>query len=598
MFMLAYRKDIDGLRAIAIIPVVLFHADFKFFSGGYVGVDVFFVISGYLITSLLWNEVSSGRFSFCGFYNRRARRILPALYVVIAVSFGLGYFGMMPDEYKNFGQSAFATTLFSNNMLLAVTSGYWDLASSFKPLLHTWSLGVEEQYYIVFPAVLILIFKIRKVALPSVLAIGLAFSLALACCWVNLSPNTAFYVLPTRAWELLLGALAAAYRPRFLAEKARFATGASILGFLGFLLVVFPFFLYGENTPSPSYTTLVPTVGAFLVILFGHEQSPISRFLGSRALVGIGLISYSLYLWHQPLFAFMRVYCAYPPTLATRCLVMAATAFFAVLSWRFIEAPFRDRKIVGDRMLVLSIAALSAIFLAGGLYLNSTYGMANRVYDRGEKISDMDKRLYNERAFKYKADDFRTGKKRVLVVGNSFARDAVNMIVESLDPNGVELLYRDDLPEDISSSLGRSEGRFFEKASVILFAYEEHDLYAVKQDVAYAKKTGKKVYFLGTKHFGYNLNWIIHIPRAARGNRYNALPEATLRSESLMSNGIPRDNYISMLAPVVVDDAIPITDSEGRMLSADRLHLTKYGALFFGIRVLRQSKFAEAFASK
>lgn len=203
-----YRPEVDGLRAVAVTSVLLFHAGFETFSGGFVGVDIFFVISGYLITSIILGELQKGTFSLIHFYERRFRRILPALYVVILFTIVVGWFTLLPDEYKNLGQSVVATTLYTNNMLLGLTSGYWDLASQFKPLLHTWSLGVEEQYYAVVPLLLLCVWR-RK----GLLGIGLLFlivlSLGFACYFVHLSPSWAFYLLPTRFWELALGAACA-----------------------------------------------------------------------------------------------------------------------------------------------------------------------------------------------------------------------------------------------------------------------------------------------------------------------------------------------------------------------------------------------------
>ena len=194
-----------------MLPVILFHAGFETFSGGFVGVDVFFVISGYLITTIILAELEQGKFSIVNFYERRARRILPALFVIMLVSFILGYFLLMPDEFKNLGQSFVATSLFSNNVLLGLTSGYWDLASEFKPLLHTWSLGVEEQYYVIVPVLLLVFWKIGRGSIVFLLWSIFLASLLFAVWFVNISPKWSFYLLPTRAWEICIGALAAIY---------------------------------------------------------------------------------------------------------------------------------------------------------------------------------------------------------------------------------------------------------------------------------------------------------------------------------------------------------------------------------------------------
>ena len=245
-----YRREVDGLRAVAVVPVVLVHAGFAAFSGGFVGVDIFFVISGYLITNILLRELEANQFSILGFYERRARRILPALFVVMLACMPFAYAWMLPDDLKNFGQSLVATSLFSNNVLLALTSGYWDLTSEFKPLLHTWSLGVEEQYYIFFPIVLMLMWRYAKKSITPLLWVALVASLLLAEAGQRVNPTATFYMLPTRAWEILMGALAAIY----LANGALAKVGPSArqaLSLLGLLLIAGAVLLFGRGHPSP-----------------------------------------------------------------------------------------------------------------------------------------------------------------------------------------------------------------------------------------------------------------------------------------------------------------------------------------------------------
>ncbi len=211
-----YRAEIDGLRGLAVVPVILFHAGIEMFSGGFVGVDVFFVISGYLITTILIEDIENKRFSIVDFYERRARRILPALFFVMLCCIPFAWMWMLPDPLENFGQSIVATTLFSNNILLFVTSGYWDLASEVKPLLHTWSLAVEEQFYVLFPIFLLLTWRFGKKRLFWIIVVLASISLALSeWGWRNLATAN-FYLGPTRAWELFAGSLTA-----FIVQKKR-----------------------------------------------------------------------------------------------------------------------------------------------------------------------------------------------------------------------------------------------------------------------------------------------------------------------------------------------------------------------------------------
>ena len=281
-----YRKEIDGLRAITIIPVILFHAGFEIFEGGYVGVDVFFVISGYLITSLILKEKNEGEFNVLKFYERRARRILPALFFVILTSIPFAYFWMLPDSFENFGQSIVATSVFLNNYLLVLTSGYWDISSEFKPLLHTWSLGIEEQFYIVFPLIIILTWKLGKKWLIGTLIILCLISFALAeygssniskclsvaaCSHHTINPKNSFFLIYMRGWELLIGVLIAFY----LNKKTKTEIKSQInelFSIGGCCLIIFSIFTFDKNTIHPGYMTLMPTIGAALIILFTNRK--------------------------------------------------------------------------------------------------------------------------------------------------------------------------------------------------------------------------------------------------------------------------------------------------------------------------------------
>lgn len=260
-----YRADIDGLRSIAIIPVVLYHAGVSLFRGGYVGVDVFFVISGYLITSILLEDIEKNRFSLELFYFRRAKRIFPALFFLLFISYFLCYYLFVPEDFKRFAKSFVATLLFSSNIIFWRESGYFDINSELKPLLHTWSLSVEEQFYIFFPLFLYFMTKkLRKKLNLTIIAI-FAISLFISIWGVYNKPSATFYLLPTRAWELMLGAILAigVLKP----INTKFAREA--LSFFGFLLIVISIFFYDKNTLFPGYAALLPCLGTFLIIYTG-----------------------------------------------------------------------------------------------------------------------------------------------------------------------------------------------------------------------------------------------------------------------------------------------------------------------------------------
>ncbi|MEO1362183.1 MAG: acyltransferase family protein [Pseudomonadota bacterium] len=361
-----YRAEIDGLRAVAVAPVILFHAGFSMFSGGFVGVDVFFVISGYLITALLIKDIEAGRFSLLRFYERRARRLLPALFVMLAVATAIAWVTLMPKDMADFSQSLLATSLFSSNILFWREAGYFDTASELKPLLHTWSLAVEEQFYILFPPVLYALWRWGRVPMLAVLGLGFLVSLALAQWGAYHKPSSAFFLLPTRAWELLLGSFCALYLHRRACPTGRLPGALAMLGLAG---IVVAFFIYDTTTPFPSLYTLLPTGGAALVILCARPGTWAHAVLSLRGCVGLGLISYSAYLWHQPLFVFARYRHITPPSEAVMLLLCGVVLAVAYLSWRYVERPFRTSQRIGRPALFwfggLGLAACATVGLIG-----------------------------------------------------------------------------------------------------------------------------------------------------------------------------------------------------------------------------------------
>lgn len=362
-----YRREIDGLRALAVLPVILFHAGFEIFSGGFVGVDVFFVISGYLITTIILAELEQGKFSIVNFYERRARRILPALFLVMLVCIPFAWCWLLPSDLKDFSQSLVATSVFASNILFWRERGYFDTAAELKPLLHTWSLAVEEQYYVLFPLFLILFWKLGKRWILVTLGLVLLASLALAQWAAYAKPTAAFYLLPTRGWELLIGAFAAFYLSQ--PNRKDFGNGLSEFGgWLGVVLIFYAVFTYSKATPFPGFHALVPTLGTVLIILFATQQTIVGRFIGNKAFVGIGLISYSAYLWHQPLFAFARSYTFNLLSIQLTTTLIFLSFILAVMSFKYVETPFRVKsKISQIRFFPLSLIGMMFFIFVGAV---------------------------------------------------------------------------------------------------------------------------------------------------------------------------------------------------------------------------------------
>ena len=359
-----YRPDIDGLRAVAILPVVLFHAGLGGLSGGFVGVDVFFVISGFLITRLIREEIDAGTFSLANFYERRIRRLFPALFAMLLLTSLAAIWLLLPADLADFGKSVAATSLFASNFLFWQELGYFGRAAEETPLLHTWSLAVEEQFYVLYP--LFLVFVAARLgrryvaATATVTAVSFLFSVtAVAMHW-----DAAFYLAPSRAWELGTGALLALGAvPAWRTWRVR--TLAALLGAaaIGWSVVV-----YSPATAFPGAAALVPCLGTAAVLWAGSGgRNLVGDALSTRPVVLVGLVSYSLYLWHWPLLALVRYYLVRELTATETSVVLAVSAVAAIASWRFVERPFRGKSGILERrqLFVATLAVMGVIATIG-----------------------------------------------------------------------------------------------------------------------------------------------------------------------------------------------------------------------------------------
>jgi peptidoglycan/LPS O-acetylase OafA/YrhL len=380
-----YRPDIDGLRAVAVLSILFFHMGVERFSGGYVGVDIFFVISGYLITSIIVRELSAGEFSIARFYERRVRRILPALTVVVVVTLLTGLVLLNPAQLEELGRSAVATSVFSSNIFFFLGSGYFDGSSELKPLLHTWSLAVEEQYYILFPFLLMFIAK-RYSGKFGVWLISLGVISLLACiAWTRIDAPVAFYLIPFRAWELLIGSvLALKLLPSPAGTRVRNA-----LALLGMSMMLTSVFVYTPDTLFPGAAAVLPTIGTAFVIHAGSGgKTFVNRALSVKPMVFVGLISYSLYLWHWPVVAFARQYLINEWTDLESVVILIVILLLSTLSWRFVETPFRNRRLFGPRERLFTIfAAVSVVLISASLSMVFMKGYPNR--DTTAPMSDI-----------------------------------------------------------------------------------------------------------------------------------------------------------------------------------------------------------------
>ena len=587
-----YRLEIDGLRALAVLPVIFFHAGFDMFRGGYVGVDVFFVISGYLITSIIINKLEKNQFSIINFYERRARRILPALFFVMLLNIPIAFFTMLPDALENFGQSLVATSLFANNILLYLTSGYWDLASEYKPLLHTWSLAVEEQYYIIFPILMTLLWRFSTKTIIYFFIVLFFISLGFAQ-WESLynseaSLRSGFYLLHTRAFEILIGVFIAFYFKKYDYLKSNIYN--QFLSLIGFILVVYSIFTFNETTPFPSIYTLLPALGTGLLILSTTKETIIYKLLSNRILVFIGLISYSGYLFHQSIFSFMRIVSKNEPTSFLMIFGIVITFFAAYLSYKFIERPFRDFEKMSRKKLLLILSVAFTVIVTSGMILALNNGFNQRIYK-----SDFNKleksKIISSRAYDYKKDNYKSlDVVNLLIIGDSFGRDVVNVILETYQNNKIEIAYSSNLDVcQVNDKIFNTD--ILRESDVIIFASDYSDKNCINELLRKSKE--KEIFFVGTKHFGYNLNWILRINKDSRGMLRNDIIDEAIEEENFLKSIVPEANFISYIDILSIDNKILITNEEGNLISDDRTHLTLSGVKFVGENVFKKHRLSE-----
>jgi len=509
-----YRPEIDGLRALAVVPVILFHAGFHSFSGGFVGVDVFFVISGYLITSIILAELEDGRFSIVNFYERRARRILPVLFFVMAACFPFAWFYLMPVDMKDFIQSLLAVSTFSSNILFWLESDYFDTAAELKPLLHTWSLAVEEQYYIFFPLFLMFTWRMGKAWVLATLVLIFLVSLGMGQWGAYHSPTAAFYLLPTRGWELLIGVFAAFYFNRQVPVLTNVWLN-NLLSLAGLSLIGFSIFAFDETVPFPGVFALVPTVGTLLIILFAQQGTLVNRMLSLKLFVGIGLISYSAYLWHQPIFAFVKYTSFTEPSAELMISLCMGIGLLAYLSWRFVEKPFRNKSVYSRQFIFTSSAVVTMAFISTAGILNLSDGFKSRdIYARsmiggyqpdnrelgadswrylrelsGDENYGVEQNRY-DRTLWFDESDKRM---RLLLVGNSHSKDMFNVLTSS------EMTMSQFQVARFGAEISNIDDNLFESpnyrlADVVMFVsqYKPMDLDVFGQVIERAISDGKR----------------------------------------------------------------------------------------------------------
>jgi len=448
-----YRSDIDGLRALAVLPVILYHAGFDWFSGGFVGVDVFFVISGYLIATIIISEIAEENFSLIDFYERRSRRILPALFFVMFVCLPFSWLWLTPSDLKDFGESLIFVSTFSSNFFFWLESGYFNSSVELKPLIHTWSLAVEEQYYILFPVFLMLTWRLGVSWVLSLLALVFVVSLGIAH-WAITSSDSemissgSFYLLPSRGWELLIGVFVAFYFRHSGFLKSQWVNNT--LSLIGFGLICYSVFTFDQSTPFPGLYALIPTLGTGLLIATTAPNTLVYRILSWAPFVTIGLFSYSAYLWHQPILSFARHRMLGDLTDLWLLALSLLSLLFGYISWRWIETPFRNKSVTTKKFIFVFSAIGILVFSMLGALIQSNDGFNERVsfdqnlinsFDRPKNLNCFDLPISDDpeewgcNLGSYKEDiDF-------ILFGDSHSASLINVVDEVAKSKGLRIFY-------------------------------------------------------------------------------------------------------------------------------------------------------------
>lgn len=556
-----YRPDIDGLRAIAVLSVIAFHMGFL--PNGYLGVDVFFVISGYLITRLIRADMAEGNFNLKSFYLRRIRRIVPLTLMVSAVVLLVGIYGMLPDDLENLAQSVVATNLFSNNVLQAITTrNYWDVVNEFKPLMHTWSLGVEEHFYFIYPLMLLgLATARRRYFLPGLLLLGIV---SLGLNWLPIQDYQKFYWMPFRFYELALGGVVAVVQTRPLA-----------LGFLKpvFLTVLIALLAYRPPwLPAHLGQPFAVAMSVGLMLDGGSSTNITDRLLRSRLMVGIGLISFSLYMWHQPVLAFTRYYFTSSLTPNVVLGVSLLILTLSVFSFVAIERPFRNSRRVGTRMLLIVIATFYIVLLVPSLYIHFKSGVIRDVPEleitTGNIQSGMHAR-FNHSVHQYDRPFSESDKVKVLVIGNSFARDWVNVLLASEHAKRLDISYVAD--PFVHAEFGKRAA----KADRIFYSTASAD------DVAKLGIPISKLTVVGGKSFGVSNGRFYNHGKEGYCDQRTDMEPGTAAANELARNTWG-EKYLDLIGRLMdTKEMVPVFTPSCRFISQDTRHLTSAGAAYF-----------------
>ncbi len=611
-----YRPDIDGLRAVAVLAVVGSHAFPQWVPGGLIGVDVFFVISGFLISNIIFENLDRGGFDFAAFYARRIRRIFPALTLMLAVSISIGWFVLLPEEYQQLGKHVAAGTGFVSNFALWWEAGYFDKSAELKPLLHLWSLGIEEQFYLLWPPIAWLAWK-RKFNVLALMLTLAVLSFGMNLFWIRQDAVATFFSPLTRFWELLAGGILAwaglhapaAIRRAALREPASLAGAAAL---------AFGFWRIDRDLAFPGWWAVLPVMGAVLVIAAGPHAWINRTLLSNRIAIWFGLISFPLYLWHWPLLSFARIFEGGTPSLGVRIALVALSIALAWVTWRFVERPLRAEGNGARKVAILVTAA--ALAGVAGLATYRSDGFARQRFTASE-LSVARAMLpkftgeYVVRRFGELSNaefDEADPRPKLLIVGDSYAQDLVNAIFEGDLGGRVQVVTRQasnvcgnlfvphqafaaHIPANLTDVCAKM--RLYEdenlrarmrQADAVWFAGSWLDWHVPYLAVSLSNArelTGRPVLVFGRKSLGaVSPRTLVKMSERERLHLRNAVSDWQADMNTAMKAVVPADAFVDVQA-ILCGDAVascaPFT-KDGRLITYDGAHLTPDGARLYG----------------
>ena len=615
---ITYRPEIDGLRAIAVGAVILYHSQitifgYQPFKGGFLGVDIFFVISGYLITSIILKELFiTGTFSFKHFYERRVRRILPVLLFVMLVSLPFAWMYLIPSIFVDFSKSILYSLGFSSNLYFHYSGRvYGALGEFFLPFLHTWSLSVEEQYYILFPIVLLVAFKYFRKYLIYILIFGFIVSLCLAEWTSRNYPSTSFYFLHTRIWELLSGSILAYYEIT-KGNRSQNRILNLILPFIGLILISHSILFFNAGILHPSFYTLSPIIGACLIIWFSNKDAVITKILSTKLFVGIGLISYSLYLWHYPIFAFIKINGLVSGSIIGKLILIPVIIFLSILSYLIFERPFRNKKLSFNLILMF----LSIIFIIIIIF-NIKVIIENGFQSRFENLKNINQNYNPDNIYLGKTrmnssqqnlNDFDVKNFNIVIIGDSYGEDLFNSLNLNRNFfNDIKFYYIGNLLSDRLDNISNNEN-FFKQANAIIVSYKWDDFKfnLLENSIEKIKDLNQKIYITSSSNEYkvwnklYTLLDYEILFNKDKNKDYFGLKNLYFKNRVISSNSnineklkkFTSENNLTYLNKEDYMCDIPnkecdYIDEDGHKIFYDYGHYTEYGARYFGKKIYK-----------